>query len=160
MLTSGADQTADALTRLGAYVSQLTDYPAACFTERSLKAAGRHFEYFPKMKPLCDFLDAERGRLRETSRRCKAIASGEKPVNAPDPKDYRPPTEEEKAQVAELVKSFHGGFGSTKPWGHNELWDARMWNWTKHKQWFDTCGPKPGHPGCEVPGEVLQRWGM
>lgn len=67
--------------KLVAYASLLDDYPRACFTRKTLGAAGRRFKkFFPSFGELCEFLDDTKGELRVKVDRLQRIA---KPQPAP-----------------------------------------------------------------------------
>lgn len=73
-LVAAAISLEDARARLEAYVG-LLDYPAGCFTQASLRKAGRRFRFFPAFAELAEFLDAHLLELREKRRRLELIAA-------------------------------------------------------------------------------------
>lgn len=96
MQTAGKGVTqADVVLRTAAYVSTLCDEPAHCFTSGTLKAAARHFKWFPTVSEIVEFLEREtRGRRGQTEvARDLAVAQAVEPL--PDqPKRagvYEPP---------------------------------------------------------------------
>lgn len=150
----------DAIAKFDAFVPQLTDFPIACFTEASLKEAGRTFEYFPKMKPLADFLAAERGRLRETVRRCRLIASGQQHQAPPQQAAvWTKPTPAEAAERDRIITEAKAQ-AQQAVMDPNWIWHARMRELHKTGRWYENVCPPPGHPGCQVPDDVLRAWGM
>ncbi|MFP5513315.1 MAG: hypothetical protein ACLGJC_09565 [Alphaproteobacteria bacterium] len=96
-LVAGNMALEDARQRVDALVGSL-EYPAACFTQASLRKAARRFTFFPGYKELCDFLDAQLADLRVKRQRLEAIvraAQGTGPKSiAHQPIDYSPEAQE------------------------------------------------------------------
>lgn len=81
MQTAGKGVTqADVVLRTAAYVSTLCDEPAHCFTSGTLKAAARHFKWFPTVSEIVEFLDRETKARRgqaDAARRMAGAAPAE-----------------------------------------------------------------------------------
>ncbi len=76
VLCAASMSAEEARARLGAFAHLLTDdYPIACFTPRTLAAAGRRFKFWPAFAELCAFLDETRGEQRAKVDRLQALAA-------------------------------------------------------------------------------------
>jgi hypothetical protein len=109
-LTAGKVDAEDAATRIDAFVGML-DYPAQCFTKRTLDAAARRFRWFPSFAELAEFLDEQAAPLRTLADRLEQLL--QVPATAlPGPaKDkaaplYRDLTPEQQAEHDRLMRSF------------------------------------------------------
>jgi hypothetical protein len=56
---------ADAEIKLAAYVDMLEEYPAGCFTKRTLRQAAETFKFFPSYAELVEFLNPIRSDINE-----------------------------------------------------------------------------------------------
>lgn len=88
--------------------AELLEFPAFVYSRDSLKAAaGERFKFFPAYLELNEFFREMVAGAREELRRCELMAMAVASSPAAD-EPWRPPTEEEKARVTELLKAHLG----------------------------------------------------
>lgn len=88
ILTAGPKMSVgDAKEKLAAYASGL-DYPAICFSQKSLYAAARHFKWFPTFSEVCEWLDKFIKPSRTMHERITALANAR--IQLPAPVEAKP----------------------------------------------------------------------
>lgn len=91
-----------ALEKFRAYAKHLGERSAFCFTQASLGAAARKFDWFPSFKELDEFLASEEMRCRIDMERMKILSEGQDDPDAPKPWS-KERGEDRKIEVGEFV---------------------------------------------------------
>lgn len=98
-LCAGNLTAADARVKVMAY-ARLIDHPGACFTEATLRVAGKAFKWLPSFAELSAFLDEQAKPQRDLRARVERLARSLPTTGAePKPKRYRDMTPSERTKV-------------------------------------------------------------
>jgi hypothetical protein len=86
-----------------AYVGMLSDFPAICFSKRTMRAARDKFRWFPSAHDLAEFLTPFRNEVTNTVFRLRVIAHTTTQRPKPEEERREKPSEEEQRRVREIV---------------------------------------------------------
>lgn len=90
--TAGSNMTAaDAAAKAAAYASTLVDEPGHSFSTGTLKAAARHFKWFPSVAEITEFLAKETKARRAQAEVARRLAESP-PVENAEARYRKPPT--------------------------------------------------------------------
>lgn len=95
-----------------AYAGMLGDFPAICFSKRTMRAARDKFRWFPSAHDLAEFLTPFRNEVSNTVFRLRVIAHTT--TQRPRPEEPKRPgrTPEELQAVAECMANIHANLGA------------------------------------------------
>lgn len=104
------------------YSAMLDDFPAICFSKRSMIAARDKFKWFPSTHELAAFLTPFRNEISNTVFRLRVISktTTERGNWTPAPEERKGRTEAELRQVADICAGIRAnlGHGPAKGQGH------------------------------------------
>jgi hypothetical protein len=94
-----------------AYAGMLGDFPAICFSKRTMRAARDKFRWFPSAHDLAEFLTPFRNEVTNTVFRLRVIAHTT--TQRPKPEEPKRPgrTQEELQAVAECMANIRAALG-------------------------------------------------
>lgn len=94
------------------YTAMLDDFPALCFSKRSMMAARDRFKWFPSTNELAEFLTPYRTEINNAVFRLRVISktTTERGNWAPAPERPKK-TEAELRQVADIMETIHQNLG-------------------------------------------------
>jgi hypothetical protein len=97
-----------------AYAGMLSDFPAICFSKRTMRAARDKFRWFPSAHDLAEFLTPFRNEVTNTVFRLRVIAHTT--TQRPKPEEVKRPgrTPEELRAVAECMANIHANLGTKR----------------------------------------------
>lgn len=105
-VVAGSKPLSEIEAQARAYAGML-NYPAFVYSPETLQEAGcKRFRFFPALAELCAFFDEAVSAVREEERRCRRIAKADGRAQPVD--DWRPPTEEEAAEVTRYLDNALG----------------------------------------------------
>lgn len=95
-----------------AYAGMLGDFPAICFSKRTMRAARDKFRWFPSAHDLAEFLTPFRNEVTNTVFRLRVIAHTT--TQRPKPEEVKRPgrTPEELRAVEECMVKIHAALGA------------------------------------------------
>lgn len=104
------------------YSAMLDDFPALCFSKRSMMAARDRFKWFPSTNELAEFLTPYRNEIHNAVFRLRVISktTTERGNWTEAPAERKGRTEQELRQVADCMATIHQnlGHGPKKGSGH------------------------------------------
>jgi hypothetical protein len=102
------------------YWAMLDDFPALCFSKRSMNAARDRFKFFPSTHELAAFLTPYRNEVTNTVYRLRVIAHTTTERSRPEEVKRPGRTPEELRMVEECMAQIHAnlGHGPAKGTGH------------------------------------------
>jgi hypothetical protein len=91
------------------YTAMLDDFPALCFSKRSMMAARDRFKWFPSTNELADFLTPYRNEITNAVFRLRVISktTTQRPNWTPAPEERPKRTEPELRQVGDIMAAIH-----------------------------------------------------
>lgn len=104
------------------YPAMLDDFPAVCFSKRTMMAARDRFKWFPSTNELAEFLTPYRTEINNAVYRLRVISktTTERGNWTEAPPERKGRTEEELRSVAAIMETIHQnlGHGPAKGQGH------------------------------------------
>jgi hypothetical protein len=98
------------------YAAMLDDFPALCFSKRSMMAARDRFKWFPSTNELAEFLTPYRNEIHNAVYRLRVISKTTTERGTWTAAPERPPrTEAELRAVADICAAIRAGLDSAKP---------------------------------------------
>jgi hypothetical protein len=107
------------------YPAMLDDFPALCFSKRSMMAARDRFKWFPSTNELAEFLKPYRTEIHNAVFRLRVISKTTTERGNWTPAPERPKkTPEELRQVADIMATIHQNLGYGPPKGSKHVQPA------------------------------------
>jgi hypothetical protein len=94
-----------------AYTGMLGDFPAICFSKRTMRAARDRFRWFPSAHDLAEFLTPFRNEVTNTVYRLRVIAHTTPQRPKPEELKRSGRTPEEQRRVDEIMATIHATLG-------------------------------------------------
>ena len=108
--TAGSSMTeADARVKVQAYAFSMGDMPVFLFTPDTLRAAAKHFRWFPAVAEIVKFLEGECGKQIRMLRAVRDVARGVQPIDSGMRPYYGQPVHKPIDMVAMLATYLRYG---------------------------------------------------
>lgn len=113
VMCAGNMPAADAKAKIGVYAPNL-DHPHSCFTEETLREAGRAFKWFPSYSEVAEFLDGKARPIKKLKLRLEAVANAPVAERTREGKQWRDMTESERQEFTRTMDNLRHRFPSQR----------------------------------------------